>query len=114
MARRAHIDMPSHKSRLVALVLCIAGGYLGLHYFYVRRYWRGAVNLFLLLGLVIASRVFGLRYFYIFRDPTVDALVHWREIVAVACAAILGVTWILDIVFLLKGRFRDYRRCVLR
>lgn len=30
----------SHKSRKVALLLCIFGGWLGLHYFYVGRYGK--------------------------------------------------------------------------
>lgn len=42
----------SHKSRKVALLLCIFGGWLGLHYFYVGRYGKGFLY-FATLGLVI-------------------------------------------------------------
>lgn len=36
----------SHKSRKTALILCIFGGMLGLHYFYVGRYGRGLLYCF--------------------------------------------------------------------
>ena len=84
--------LSSHKSRFIALVLCALFGYLGLHYFYVRRRWRGALNLFLLLALTIASSVFGIFYFQVTFGPQTGIFVHWREAVAVVCAAILGVT----------------------
>ena len=103
----------SKKSRLVALFLCVIGGYLGLHYFYVKRYWRGALNLFILLALTIASGVFGIFYIKISFGPT-GIFVHWREAVAVICAAILGITWILDIVHICQGKFRDSENMVLR
>ena len=104
--------MKSNKSQFIAKVLCIFGGYLGLHYFYVRRYWRGALNLFLMLALFISSNVFGLRYFYVSFNRLPD--VHWREIVSVASAAIVGITWILDIVFICKGKFKDDKGLYLK
>lgn len=104
----------SKKHRLIALVLCVLGGYLGLHYFYVRRYWRGALNLFLLLALTIASSVFGIHYIQFTFEPTQGIFVHWRETVAVICAAVLGVTWILDIVHIAQRRFTDSEKLVLR
>ena len=55
--------LSSKKSRLIALVLCVMFGFFGLHYFYVNRYWRGALNLFLLVALTIASSIFGIHYF---------------------------------------------------
>lgn len=106
--------LSSKKHRLIALLLCILGGYLGLHYFYVRRYWRWALNLFLLLALTIASNVYGMYYIHITFGPTQRIFVHWREAVAVICAAILGVTWILDIVHIVQGKFKDSEKLVLR
>ncbi|MBQ6373004.1 MAG: TM2 domain-containing protein [Clostridia bacterium] len=106
--------MPSRKHRLVALFLCIVGGWLGLHYFYVRRYWRGAVNLFLLLALIISSSVFGLFYIQITFGSPQGVFVHWREAVAVISAIILGVSWILDIVHISKRAFKDNEKRVLK
>lgn len=111
---REYKYLTSPRSRLVAMLLCLFGGYAGLHYFYVRRIWRGAVNLFLMLGLVISSRVFGLSYRMIIRNGAEDYFLHWREIVAVLCAAALGVTWILDLVAIIQRRFRDDQRRVLK
>lgn len=104
----------SKKHRLVALALCIIGGYFGLHYFYVKRYWRGALNLFLLLALTIASSVFGIYYIQFTFGPTQGIFVHWREAIAVVCAAIIGITWILDIVRIAKGKFRDAEKLPLK
>lgn len=106
--------LSSKKHRIIALLLCVLGGYLGLHYFYVKRYWRGALNLILLLALTIASNVYGLYYFYISFGPTQGIFVHWRETVAVICAAILGVTWILDIVRIAQGKFKDNEKLMLK
>lgn len=106
--------MTSKKHRVVALLLCICFGYLGAHYFYVHRYWRGALNLFLLLALTIASSVFGIYYIQFTFGPAHGTFVHWREAVAVICAAILGISWILDIVRIAQGRFKDSEKMVLR
>ena len=106
--------LSSKKHRLVALLLCVLGGHLGLHYFYVRRYWRGALNLLLLLALTIASSVFGIYYIRISFGPQTDKFVNWREAVSVICAAILGVTRIVDIVCILKRKFRDSEKLVLK
>lgn len=89
-------------------------GYLGAHYFYVRRYWRGALNLFLLLVLTIASNVYGIYYIQFTFGHTHGIFVHWREAVAVICAAILGITWILDIVHIAQGKFKDNEKLVLK
>ena len=114
MARKPQYRfLSSKKSRLLALLLCIVGGYLGLHYFYVRRHWRGAVNLFLLLALMISSSVFGVFYIQIYFGAK-GIFVHWREAVAVVSAAVLGVTWILDIVHIAQGKFRDSEKLVLK
>lgn len=99
--------LASKKHRLLALLLCVFFGYLGLHYFYAGRHWRGALNLFLLLALTIASSVFGLCYIRIDFGTPSGIFVHWREAVAVICAAILGITWIVDIVHIAKGQFKD-------
>lgn len=105
--------LPSRKKRWIALLLCICGGFLGLHYFYVRRYWRGALNILLLLVLTIASSIYGIYYFQISFGPTTGIFVHWREAVAVISAAILGVTWIWDIVRIAKRQFRDADKLTL-
>lgn len=36
----------SHKSRKVALIVCLIGGLLGFHYFYVGRYGKGFLYMF--------------------------------------------------------------------
>ena len=36
----------SHKSRKTALILCLFGGFLGLHNFYVGKYGRGLIYMF--------------------------------------------------------------------
>ena len=104
---------PSDKSRTVALVLCAGLGFLGMHYFYVRRYWRAALNLFLLLALTIATRVYGLYYFKVYIRDT-QMFFHWREALAVASAAALGASWIVDIVRIAQGKFRDSERRPLK
>ena len=104
----------SKKNRLIALILCVMFGLLGLHYFYVRRYWRGALNLFLLLLSFVASSVFGLFYIQISFGPTQGIFVHWHEAVAVICSVILGVTWILDIVHIAKRQFKDSEKLALK
>lgn len=115
MAKKYHYKyVSSKKNRFLALILCAMFGFFGLHYFYVRRYWRGALNLFLLLALFIASSVFGLFYVQITFGPTQGIFVHWREAVAVICATILGVKWILDIVHIAKGQFKDNEKLALK
>lgn len=106
--------LSSKKSKTIALILCAMFGFFGLHYFYVRRYWRGALNLSLLLALTIASNVYGIYYFRITFGPQTGIFVHWREAVAVVCAAILGITWVLDIVHIAQGKFRDNEKLVLK
>ena len=106
--------LTSKKSRTLSLILCVMFGYLGAHYFYVRRYWRGALNLFLLLTLTVASSVYGIYYIRFTFGPTQGIFVHWREAVAVVCAAILGITWILDIVHIAQGKFKDNGKLVLK
>lgn len=59
----------SHKSRKVALILCIFLGFLGFHNFYVGRYGRGFLFMF--------------------------------------TAGFFGFGWMLDIIKILLGRFRD-------
>ena len=104
--------MTSKRSRFVALVLCVCGGFLGLHHFYVKRYWRAAVNLFLLMILFITTNIFGVKYFYRLHDTKV--LVHWRELLAVGSAAVLGTLWFIDIVLLAKGQFKDADKLLLK
>lgn len=106
--------IPSKKHRLIALFLCVVGGYLGLHYFYVKRYWRGAINLLLLLALIISSSVFGLYYIQISFGEQQGIFVHWREAVAVICAVILGVSWVLDIVHIAQRKFKDNEKLLLK
>ena len=42
----------SHKSRKIALLLCVFGGFVGLHHFYVGRYGRGVLYFFT-MGLFV-------------------------------------------------------------
>ena len=106
--------LSSKKSKAIALILCVMFGFFGLHYFYVKRPCRGALNLLLLLLLTIASSVFGIYYIQITFGPTNGIFIHWREAVAVVSAAILGLTWIWDIVRIFKGQFRDNKKLVLK
>ena len=106
--------LTSKKHKSIALILCIMFGILGLHYFYVRRYWRGALNLLLLLALCIASSVFGMIYIQISFGQPQGILIQWREAVSLLCAAILGVTWILDLVHICQGRFKDAAKLPLK
>lgn len=68
----------SHKSRKTALILCILGGILGLHNFYVGRYGRGF--LFMITGGLL---IFGWckDIFKIalgdFRDRQGNVLIEW-------------------------------------
>lgn len=43
----------SHKSRKVALVLCLFGGFMGLHNFYVGKYGKGFLYMFTVGGFLI-------------------------------------------------------------
>ena len=51
----------SKKHKAIAMLLCLVGGFLGLHYFYVNRPWRGAVNVVLSIMLAFASGYFAAR-----------------------------------------------------
>ena len=104
----------SKKHRLVALILCVMFGAFGAHYFYVGRTWRGALNLILLLALTIATNVYGVYFIQISFGKTTGFFVHWREAVAVICAAILGLTLILDIVRICQRKFRDSENLLLK
>lgn len=100
----------SKKHKAVALLLCVFGGFMGLHYFYVKRPWRGLVNVLLTVVMMLATGAFGMyntiRIAITFGNSNWLAL-HWRELVAGVCCAVLGVTWIWDIVQISKGEFRD-------
>lgn len=112
--RHEYRFLSSKHHRLVALILCVMFGAFGLHYFYVRRPWRGALNLLLLLMLTIATNVYGVYYIRFSFGPTDGIFVHWREAVAVICAAILGVSLILDVVRIYQGKFRDRDKLFLK
>lgn len=43
-----YVAVTSNKSKKKALRLCIFGGWFGLHYFYVGRFFRGFVSMFTL------------------------------------------------------------------
>ena len=53
-------------------------------------------------------------YIQVSFGPTQGIFVHWREAVAVICSVILGITWILDIVHIAKGQFRDREKLTLK
>lgn len=68
----------SHKSRKVALILCIFGGIFGLHYFYVGRYGRWilymiTVGLFMFGWMIDIFKILLGR----FRDQYGNYLVEW-------------------------------------
>ena len=104
----------SEKSRLVALFLCVGGGLLGLHYFYVNRYWRAALNLVLVMIVFIMTNIFGLRYIRISFGNETGVFMYWRDGVAVCAAAVLGLLWIWDIVRLAQRKFRDSEKLPLK
>lgn len=41
-----YVTMTSDKSKTLALILCILGGFIGLHYFYVGRFGKGLLYMF--------------------------------------------------------------------
>ena len=44
--QRNYVTVTSHKKKIVALILCIFGGFLGLHQFYVGRIGLGVLYAF--------------------------------------------------------------------
>ena len=68
----------SHKSRKKALLLCIFGGFIGLHYFYVGRNIKGIIYVFT-LGFFFAG--WFLDIFKIlngrFKDQYGNPLIEW-------------------------------------
>lgn len=71
-----YVTVTSDKSKVVALILCIFFGVLGIHYFYVGRVGRGLIALF--TG-------------------------NW-----------FGIGWIIDIVVIATGGFKDNAGICLR
>lgn len=71
-----YVTISSDKSKTVALILCILGGYIGLHYFYVGRIGKGLLYMF----------TFGF----------------------------CGIGWILDLIAILTGGFKDNAGAALR
>ena len=110
----------SKKHKAVALLLCVFGGFLGLHYFYVKRPWRGAVNVVLSILLAFASGYFIRNRiwfsFYWENSMTVWTWIrlHWREVVTGVCTVALTLMWVIDIVRIAKGEFRDDEKMKLR
>lgn len=110
----------SKKHKAVALLLCVFGGFLGLHYFYVGRPWRGAVNVVLSILLAFASGYFIRNRiwfsFYWENSMTIWTWIrlHWREVVTGVCTVALTLMWVIDIVRIAKGEFRDNEKMKLR
>lgn len=71
-----YVTLTSDKSKTTALLLCIFGGYFGLHYFYVGRIGKG------------------LLYFFTF--------------------GLLFIGWIMDIISISTGGFKDNGGAPLR
>ena len=110
----------SKKHKSIAMLLCLVGGFLGLHYFYVNRPWRGAVNVVLSILLAFASGYFIRNRiwfsFYCENSMTVWTWIrlHWREVVTGVCTVALTLMWVIDIVRIAKGEFRDSEKMRLR
>lgn len=110
----------SKKHKAIAMLLCLVGGFLGLHYFYVNRPWRGAVNVVLSILLAFASGYFIRNRiwfsFYWENSMTVWTWIrlHWREVVTGVCTVALTLMWVIDIVRIAKGEFRDSEKMRLR
>lgn len=68
----------SHKSRKIALILCIFGGIFGLHNFYVGRYGRGLLYM-LTGGLVVIGWMLDIAKILMgrFQDQYGNYLVEW-------------------------------------
>ena len=126
MAKEKRYDyryLGSKKHKTVALLLCLVCGFLGLHYFYVGRKLRGALNVVLAAILAFAGGYFivygawsewtilfrfgGLRF-------TDWLYLHWREVVTAICAITLTVMWAIDLVTIWKGELRDSEKMKLK
>lgn len=68
----------SHKSRKTALILCVFGGWIGLHNFYVGRYGRWILYMFT-FGFFFMGWVFDIFSILLgrFRDQYGNFLVEW-------------------------------------
>ena len=103
----------SKKHKVLAMLLCITGGFLGLHYFYVGRKVRGSINLILAIMLAIASgyfirnRIWVSFYCETGSEIVVWLKVHWREVMAIVSFVPLAIMWVIDFVKIAKGEFRD-------
>lgn len=110
----------SKKHKAIAMLLCLFGGFLGLHYFYVKRPWRGAVNVVLSILLAFASGYFIRNRiwfsFYWENSMTVWTWIrlHWREVVTGVCTVALTLMWVIDMIRIAKGEFRDNEKMKLR
>lgn len=68
----------SHKSRKIALILCVLGGIFGIHQFYVGKYGKGFFYFFMAGGFII-----GWVYDFIcillgrFQDQYGNYLIEW-------------------------------------
>lgn len=71
-----YVTMTSDKSKMVALILCILGGFFGLHYFYVGRIGKGLLYL--------------------------------------CTAGLFGIGWVIDIIVIATGGFKDNAGAPLR
>lgn len=49
-----YVTFTSDKKKWVAFFLCLFGGYVGLHYFYVGRPWKGVLYLFT-MGFILVG-----------------------------------------------------------
>ena len=103
----------SKKHKVLAMLLCIIGGFLGLHYFYVGRKLRGSINLILAIMLAIASgyfirnRIWISFYWESGNEIVVWLKMHWREVMAIVSFVPLAIMWVIDLVKIAKGEFRD-------
>lgn len=68
----------SHKSRKTALLLCVFGGFFGLHNFYVGKYGRGFLYL-LTVGLFMFGWFFDIFKITLgrFKDQYGNYLIEW-------------------------------------
>ena len=89
----------SGKDWLVCLILLVFAGILGIHKFYVGRTSEGVVMLVLTLTFLVFADMLGIHKFYVGRTSVM--------LVLTLGAIASFVLWIIDLIQLVSGNFKD-------